>query len=205
MKYNLVYGTVSQAIDGEDECGDQYLVKELEDSTLIAIADGLGHGKEAAFAAKKAMQVVNASNQLSLVDLIKECHEALGDTRGVVMSLVKITNTTLSWLGVGNVVGLHWTVDKHQEAKAILLTGFGGIVGMNLPYLKLSTYEIAAGDTLIIVTDGISNEFTTLKPIQYSMPQIIAQSIMNTYRKKNDDALVLVAQWSAAEELLYGK
>ncbi len=54
-KLNRVrYHVISEPLAGQMESGDQYLVKELDHSVLIAVADGLGHGVEAAFAAKKS-------------------------------------------------------------------------------------------------------------------------------------------------------
>ncbi len=50
------YEVISEALLGQRECGDQCLVEELPDFILLAVADGLGHGAEAALAAKKALQ-----------------------------------------------------------------------------------------------------------------------------------------------------
>lgn len=202
----FTYSAVMKPIDGEDDCGDQYLVKELSRATLVAVADGLGHGKHAAFAAKKAMAVLKTSKEESLVSLIHECHEALKHTRGVVMSLVHFTKDTISWLGVGNVIGMHWGMDTNRQITTTLLNSFGGVIGMNLPHLKVMTLNIAYGDTLIIATDGILSEFTTLKPMPYALPQTIAQEIFNSYQNKMDDALVFVGRWSSAvEESAYEK
>jgi len=198
--FQLAYAVVTRAKEGEKECGDQYLVKKLKDAMLIAIVDGLGHGEHAAFAAKKAICVLKASRQESLVKLMQECHESLKNTRGAVMSLAYVTNISMSWLGVGNVIGTHWKIDDNRGIKNSMLNSSGGIVGMNLPQLKPATFDIGIGDTLIIATDGILPEFTSLRPMPYDLPQTIAQEIFDSWQNKKDDSLVFVARLTLDEE-----
>src|SRR5437868_3322308 len=138
--YQLDYSAIIQPIDGETDCGDQYLVKKLSNATLIAVADGLGHGKSAALAANKAMDVLRTSRQESLVSLMQECHAALQHTRGVVMILIHLSDNKISWLGVGNVLGLHWTLDN-LEPQTRLLHSLPGVAGMNLPHLKVASFK----------------------------------------------------------------
>ena len=135
------------------ESGDQYLVSRTGDGgVLVAVADGLGHGPEAASAAKTAIAVLEAGQERELGARFLRCHERLRDTRGVVLSLGLFATGSLTWLGVGNVDGV------------LLRSGFGapeqllvrgGVVGRRLPSLELSRLTVARGDTLILATDGI--------------------------------------------------
>ena len=64
------------------ESGDQYLVSRTADGgVLVAVADGLGHGPEAASAAKTAIAVLEASDERELGARFLRCHERLRDTR----------------------------------------------------------------------------------------------------------------------------
>ena len=59
MKRTLVdWSAASRARAGEKESGDRCVVKVQADGALLAVADGLGHGAEAALAADLAVRTV---------------------------------------------------------------------------------------------------------------------------------------------------
>jgi len=82
---------------------------------MAAVVDGVGHGKEAARAARKAIATLDLSVGKSPVALFQRCHEQLRSTRGVVMSLASFNanDNTLAWLGVGNVEGVLFHRQNH--------------------------------------------------------------------------------------------
>src|SRR5438132_6905050 len=51
----IEWGVASLALPGEAESGDRHLVKPVGTGVLVAVVDGLGHGAEAASAAKAAV------------------------------------------------------------------------------------------------------------------------------------------------------
>ena len=79
----LTYGYFTQPLEGEIENGDQWLIKEMPDCVIVAVADGLGHGKEAAIAAKKAISVLDTYSiaDTTLINLMNSCHMELQGTR----------------------------------------------------------------------------------------------------------------------------
>ena len=56
--------------------GDLAVVTLLPDGVLVAAVDGLGHGGEAARAARTAGEVVREQPQPDLVSLVERCHDA---------------------------------------------------------------------------------------------------------------------------------
>lgn len=174
------------------ESGDQYLVSRTGDgAVLVAVVDGLGHGPEAASAAKTAIAVLEAGQERELGARFLRCHERLRDTRGVVLSLGLFATGSLTWLGVGNVDGV------------LLRSGFGapeqllvrgGVVGRRLPSLELSRLTVARGDTLILATDGIDQGFAGDPGITFAAPPT-AERILADHGKETDDALVLVVRY----------
>ena len=104
----LEWGIAGRPMPGETESGDQYVVHPLPDGVLLAVVDGLGHGPDAAAAARDAIAIVQAHSHEPLIPLVKRCHEALRRTNGVVMTLAAFhcRDKVLTWLGVGNVEGL---------------------------------------------------------------------------------------------------
>src|SRR5689334_22690090 len=96
------WGAASQIHHGEDQSGDQYVVKPLAGSRyLIAAMDGLGHGPEAAVASHIAVGVLEENPDQPLESLMLACHKALGNTRGVVMTLALMdaAEAHLTWVG----------------------------------------------------------------------------------------------------------
>ena len=76
---------------GEATSGDLAVVTLLPEGALVAAIDGLGHGDEAARAARTAAEVVRESPSQDLVLLVERCHGALQGTRGAAISLAFVS------------------------------------------------------------------------------------------------------------------
>ena len=196
-------GLASHARPGEKESGDGHLVKSVAgDGMLVAVADGLGHGTEAASATRVALDALDRHAGKAVLTLIQQCHTALMGTRGVVLTLAYLdwTDGTMTWIGVGNVeAALIYgaTADSAPAPRANLVTR-GGIVGSELPSLRAEVLSFDRGDTLILATDGIRSGFADGLPPGLSC-QAIADHIMATHDKGTDDALVLVLRSGSGE------
>src|SRR5213594_2382462 len=91
---------------GQSESGDRHLVLSTVDGGLVAVVDGLGHGAEAASAAKVTVRALERGADRPIVQLLRDCHQSLIGTRGAVISAAALAFETMTWLGVGNVEGL---------------------------------------------------------------------------------------------------
>ena len=188
------------ALSSEPESGDRHLVQPFEDGVLIAAVDGMGHGVEAAAAAKRAIATLAAAAQESPIALVQRCHQELRDTRGAVMTLavINLRQRTLTWIGVGNVdaVLFHPNGDgSHRSDRALLR---GGVVGYQLPSLRAEVLPLAPHDTLVLTTDGVKPEFADTIAVNGD-PQALADSILARFRRPTDDALVVVVQYLGSE------
>lgn len=202
MKASLLeWGVAALTLPGQAESGDRHLVEPFRGGMLVAVVDGLGHGDEAAAAARTAVTALERHAEQPVISLLKTCHEHLRSTRGVVLSVASFNGVdgTMTWLGVGNVEG--WLVRADPGAiphyESLLLRG--GVVGGQLPPLYASIIAITPGDTLIFATDGIDGDFgrslTASDP-----PQRTADRILAHHAKRTDDALVLVARYVGQAE-----
>ena len=83
--------------------GDVAVFVPTAAGALACVIDGLGHGPEAADAAELCADVVRANAEASAQELLQACHEALLETRGVVMTAAwfDLERSQLSWAGVG--------------------------------------------------------------------------------------------------------
>jgi negative regulator of sigma-B (phosphoserine phosphatase) len=192
------WGVASSALRGETQSGDLHLVKPVAGGVLIAVVDGLGHGAEAATAARTAVTTLEEHASESVLTLLERCHWALKGSRGVVMSLAFADRrqNALTWAGVGNVECMLFRATAATPAnptRASLVTR-GGIVGSELPQIRAQVVPLAAGDVLIFATDGIREGFSD--GLQFEAPpQQLAEHILSQHGKGTDDALVLVARY----------
>jgi negative regulator of sigma-B (phosphoserine phosphatase) len=189
------YGVAARPLRGELESGDLHVVIPRPRGAIVAVADGLGHGYEAAFAAKLAVNTLTARVHDPLPDLVKSCHEALLRTRGVAMSIASLEGETMTWLSVGNVAGLLLHADESGKVTREHVLMRNGVVGHRLPPLRAATQRIHRGDLLIFATDGVREGFESAVRHD-ARPQETADRILAQFGKTTDDALVLVGRWN---------
>jgi negative regulator of sigma-B (phosphoserine phosphatase) len=192
----IAWGTASAPLPGQTESGDLAVVSAFTDGALLVVIDGLGHGPEAALAARTAQQLVTAHPGADLVHIVERCHQGLRKTRGVVMSLASfhVQTSLLTWLGVGNVEGVLLRISGERRCES--LSSRGGVVGYRLPPLRSESLPVVRGDTLVLATDGFRADFKIgIDPT--AEPQSIADTLMARSAKGSDDACVAVARYVA--------
>jgi len=209
----FLWAAAGRPCPGEVESGDLYLVRTLTEGLLAVVVDALGHGKEAAAIARRAVGIFAEAGTLSLTALFALGHERLHGSRGVVASAARIDadGETVTWLGVGNVEGrlLRRREESNGAAagaarkeskdrlpavshEALLLRG--GVLGYQIPVLASRTLPIRPGDTLIFATDGIRSGFADI--VRSAGPPLeLAERIIGEYYRGVDDALALVVRY----------
>jgi serine phosphatase RsbU (regulator of sigma subunit) len=182
----------------EGDSGDVHLVAEFTGGVLVGVIDGLGHGLEAAVAAREAARVLAATPGEPLDALVERCHEALRRTRGAVMSLASFdARGSMTWAGVGNVDAILLRGGAAAGARREAIAPRGGIVGYQLPSLRPAVLPVAAGDLLVMATDGVHSGFAEALRVD-APPRELAEGILARHGRGSDDALVLVARWLGA-------
>jgi len=192
----IEWGIASLTMPGQSQSGDRHLVQPYTNGLLVAVVDGLGHGEQAAAAADLAVTTLIKHAHESVIALVKRCHDALRETRGVVMSLASFNelDRVLTWMGIGNVEGLVLRAkgSPHSQNEYLLLRG--GVVGGQFLSSSASVMPLMQGDTLVFTTDGIRGGFA--KDLSASdPPKVMADRILAKYSKGSDDALVFVARF----------
>jgi negative regulator of sigma-B (phosphoserine phosphatase) len=191
----LERGIAGAAMEGEDRSGDLAVFVPLEQGGLVCLIDGLGHGDAAADAAAAAAEVIREHAGAPAQELLDRCHEALRETRGVVMTLARfaVADGRLEWTGVGNVDARLWHPSEGGRHDVALV--FGGVVGYQVPRVRPATLTLAPGDILVMVTDGIDPGFPAALDGGGSA-QAIAERIFPAYSKGTDDALAIVVRYA---------
>lgn len=193
----LDFGVAGAALEGEDRSGDLAVFTPTSSGGLACLIDGLGHGDPAADAAEAAADVIRDYAEAPPQELLDRCHEALKDTRGVVMTLAwfDVGASRLLWTGVGNVDARLWHPwDPARPGRHEVALVFGGVVGYQTPRVRPSTFALSPGDLLVMVTDGIDPGFAA--GLDGGGPaQTVAERVFSAHGKGTDDALVLVVRY----------
>ena len=196
VRETIEWGVATRNRRGEAMNGDLGVVAVLPEGLLVAAIDGLGHGGEAARAAREAGEVVRERASEELVPLIECCHDALRNTRGAVIGLAFMSHLrrTMTWLGVGNIEGLVLSADPSAlQPKGYLALG-SGVLGHELQSVRIATLDVRRGDVLILATDGVEAAFADSVDISGSA-QDISERILAVHWKPIDDALVLAVRY----------
>lgn len=181
---------------GGGESGDQHIVAAQPQGALCAVVDGLGHGAEAAEAARAAIAILQAHAALPVQELVAKCHEGLRQTRGAVMSLaaLDVAGASITWCGIGNVESVLFRAVPGAGRPREALACLGGVVGYRLPAPRVTNVPLHPKDVLVMATDGIRDDFSESLDLEGDA-QLIADTIFAGYAKGSDDALVLVARY----------
>ena len=190
----ISWGVAGAPMVAGTESGDSHVVRQLPEGVLAAVIDGVGHGGEAADAARIAGDTLVSSPHEDAVSLVWRCHEALKETRGVVMTLLFFSPSgAMTWVAVGNIEGVIFRCESSGRVRANHVVLRGGVIGHRLPPLRAESVTMLPHDTVVLATDGIRPEFSD-ELVPNEEPQAIADGIMARYRKGTDDALVLVVR-----------
>src|SRR5262245_22700495 len=195
----LDVGVASTIHAGESESGDLHFIRALDSSVVVAVVDGLGHGQDAAAAARIAVENIEQHAADPLPEIIHHCHESLFGSRGVVMSLARVDaeRDNLTWVGLGNVKGVLVAADHVVGRPYTSLVSRSGIVGnatTGLPQVRPWVIPIQRRDVLVLATDGLHSDFgDDVNPAESA--QHTAAQLLQQYGKNTDDALVLVARY----------
>jgi phosphoserine phosphatase RsbX len=193
----LEAGIAERPLQGEPRSGDRAVLVAFDGGALVAAIDGLGHGGEAADASEAAAAVMAAHPDAEPEELIEACHVALARTRGAVMTLAwfDLEQGHMSWTGVGNVEGrlVHAAAGPRTPTEGALTKG--GVVGYNLPSIRVTGTDLQDGDVMVLATDGIHSGFAQSIAAGGSA-QDIADRILAEHGKASDDALAVVVRYS---------
>jgi negative regulator of sigma-B (phosphoserine phosphatase) len=194
---SLDTGVAERPLAGEERSGDRAVLAAYEGGALVAAIDGLGHGRDAAAAADVAAEVLAARPAEEPARLIAACHEALRRTRGVVLTLAwfDVAERRLRWTGVGNVEGRLVRAGGGPRATEGAFTR-GGVVGYNLPAVRVTSTGLEDGDLIVLATDGVDSDFGA-SVARGGTAQAVADRILAAHARDGDDALVAVVRYRA--------
>jgi anti-sigma regulatory factor (Ser/Thr protein kinase) len=151
-------GGVNIPFAGAEYSGDAWGWVRADDRVTLMLADGLGHGPEAARASTAAVQALRRSAHLTPAALLRQLEGALGGTRGAAVAVAQVDTRAerLRFAGIGNVGARLREGDRWRH-----LMSRPGIVGVHR-HASLREEELAWGaDRLLILhSDGLPSRWT---------------------------------------------
>jgi len=183
-------------LPGEVISGDDGAFVQSQNNLLVVVADGLGHGIEAREASNRAMEIVARNPLVALDELAQVLNTELAGTRGCALSVVRLdgSNGDVDCLAAGDV---HAHLYSGRDAHFFTSTPF--VVGdpqFARRKVRIEHTTVDAGAVLLMFTDGLQSR-TTLKGELELLRRpaiVIAQYLLATHVRPNDDAMVLVAR-----------
>jgi len=191
---NYDIGTLQVCAPGEQVCGDGYFVKKTDTGLHFFVGDGLGHGIKANEAVGEALQLFRESKEQDPVALLRQMHEYVKKTRGLVATVAFLDLTRRHWqiCGIGNI-----STRIYNGLEVKNYTAYNGIIGHNIPRtINASFIPFDQNQTIVMMSDGIRTRWnlSDLPSLLKYTPSVIAASIYKDNARGNDDMTVLVGK-----------
>nr|MBV0880419.1 SpoIIE family protein phosphatase [Noviherbaspirillum sp. L7-7A] len=186
-------GAVCLPLPSEHACGDAWGSACRNAELLLMVADGLGHGPEAARASQAAVALVDAQASFAPEALVQDAHAALRGTRGAALAVacLNLAEGTLRFAGIGNI-----SVSVHAASTSRHLVSHNGIVGSNMRKVQEFQMDFGDDDILIMHSDGLATRWDLERypGLLRHHPSLIAAVLYRDYARHRDDVSVVVAQ-----------
>jgi hypothetical protein len=189
------FGGVDIPLGGSGASGDGWVVA-AEGQLAAMVVDGLGHGDDAALAARAAISAFAQRQVTDVAELLERAHDAMHGTRGGVAAacLVDAEAGQATFAGVGNISGQILCV---QEKRQHLLSRPGTLgTQVRIPSVHIQHHRWAPGATMVMVSDGVRSgwDLSAYPGLLDHHPSVVAAVLHRDFTRPNDDATVLVAQ-----------
>jgi hypothetical protein len=188
---NLKIAGLTLPYPGEYFCGDGWGCCSSLERTLVLLADGIGHGREAHEAAEEAIAAFREHADLQPGDILGYVHDALRKTRGAVAAIAEIRprEKLLIYAGVGNISAVLLAAGASRS-----LVSHNGTLGLAAPRIQEFSAEWPADAVLVLHSDGLQSRWD-LSPyagLLAKHPAVIAGALLRDFRRHRDDASVVI-------------
>jgi anti-sigma regulatory factor (Ser/Thr protein kinase) len=190
----LEVGAVCLPKPGEEACGDAWAVTRHGQLCRVTVADGLGHGPDAAAASLAAVEVARRQPALAPAALIEAMHGALRPTRGAALGVAELdlaAGGEVRFVGVGNIAGAAVAPggDRH-------FVSHSGIVGHEMRRVQEFTYPWGRDALLVLHSDGLATrwDLSAYPGLVSRHPALVAGVLYRDFVRGRDDVTVVVVR-----------
>ena len=187
---SLPLGAISMPKHGEHECGDGWAVVQGRGRVILFVVDGLGHGPEAAKAARVAVETVERHAQLDAANLLEAVHAALRPTRGAAgaVALLQPESELCTFCGVGNI-----SVSIRGNGNARSMVSHNGILGHQVRKMQEFSYPFPRGALCVAHSDGLGThwDLAAYPGLSLRHPTLAAAALWRDHSRGRDDVTVV--------------
>jgi len=187
----LELGAVCLPKRGEEVSGDSWLLEASGDYRTILVIDGLGHGPNAAQAARAATDAFAAHVSATPTALMQICHGALGGTRGAAGAAARLEPAKRlgSFAGIGNIACRVETSSERRQ-----LVSHSGTLGHMMRRVQEFDFAFPLGALLILHSDGLGTHWTSSNypGLTSKHAGLIAGVLYRDHERGRDDVTVVV-------------
>jgi anti-sigma regulatory factor (Ser/Thr protein kinase) len=185
------FGTLSIALRGEPECGDNWSIAQNNHRQSVLVIDGLGHGRLAAAAASAGTASFAKDPFAAPSEALRRLHESLLGTRGAAAACVALDQERgqARYAGVGNIAGV-----LAESGTQRGMVSHNGTLGLTLGRTQELDYGWSASTILILHSDGLSSRWSlaAYPELVAHHPAVIAAVLYRDQARGRDDATVVV-------------
>jgi anti-sigma regulatory factor (Ser/Thr protein kinase) len=189
----VIVAGVSVPKPGESACGDAWSWHADGHGWSVLVADGLGHGPDAATASAVAVRIFQEHVTEPAADIIAAAHAAMRHTRGAAVAIAEVrpARGELSFTGVGNIGGTLLTADGPRS-----LVSLAGIVGHECRKIQTFTYPWPKGSSLVLYSDGLQTRWTLDRypALRSRDPALLAAVLYRDFARGRDDVTVVASR-----------
>jgi len=183
-------GVICTQKSGEDFCGDGWAVLQGRGRLVVLVVDGLGHGFEAATAARAAIETVQGKAHLDAVNLMDAMHGALRPTRGAAAAIAMLQpeSELCTFCGIGNI-----SASIRSNGASRSMVSQNGTLGHSVRKIQDFQYPYPKGALLLMHSDGVAThwDLAAYPGIEMRHPAIVAAALYRDHSRGRDDLTVL--------------
>ena len=192
---DFAIGAVCLPAPGEEACGDTWRSVERERQVAVMVADGLGHGPDAAAAARLAGAAFELEPFASPEFFYQSAHRRLLGSRGAALARAVIGAAgDVQYSGIGNIAGSLVGVERTRG-----MASQNGTVGVQIrSHVSSFAHVMPAPGVLLMHSDGITSRwsFDAYPGLLLRHPAVIAGVLSRDFTRGRDDAtVVVVSRW----------
>ncbi|HEY0181189.1 MAG TPA: ATP-binding SpoIIE family protein phosphatase [Rhodopila sp.] len=177
---------------GEEVCGDTAAVVVRSDGVIgVLLADGLGHGPQAAAASQEAARLFRKHPGGSPVTALSILHAGLRATRGAALATAFIdpAGRRVTYGGIGNIAAF-----ITDSAGTRRMVSHSGTAGHTAGRMQEFSYPMYSTPVLVMFSDGLATSWSPEShPGLFALdPVLIAGVLYRDHARGRDDASVVV-------------
>jgi anti-sigma regulatory factor (Ser/Thr protein kinase) len=183
---------VCVAKTGETVCGDSAEIVFRPDGTIgLMLADGLGHGPNAAAASQEAARLFRKHAAATPAAILPVLHAGLRATRGAAVAVASIdpVGRQVTYGGIGNIAG--FVTDTGGTRRMV---SHSGTAGHTAGRIQVFSYPIYNRPVVVMFSDGLATSWSPEShPGLFTLdPTLIAGVLYRDHARGRDDASVVV-------------